>query len=59
MSKKTFHIGIREVHVRTVAVEAETVEEALEKANRMDEDEIMLEYSHCMDMDSWTVEEVE
>jgi hypothetical protein len=56
MSK--FIVGIREVHVRMVEVEAESRDEAIDLADNTQEDDIHLEYSHCMNKDSWSVEEV-
>ena len=56
-----FHVGIREVHVVTVEVDAKDESEALRKAGRTLEegvDEIDSEYSHTLDPDVWTVEEV-
>ena len=57
---KKFHVGVREVHVQTVEVEAENAEEAREKVQEGEGDYLdnMLEYSHCLDSDLWTVEEV-
>lgn len=57
-----YHMGVREIHVVTVEVEAANKEEALEKAGRRLEkgvDEIDREYSDTLDPDTWTVEEVE
>ena len=57
MSKPTkkWYVGIREVHVSTRLVEAETAEEALAIAGH-ESDEVMCEYSHTLDPDTWTVE---
>jgi hypothetical protein len=57
--KKTFYIGIREVHVSTRAVEAESEEEALALIVNGVEDgeEVICEYSRTLDPDTWTVEE--
>lgn len=52
-----YYIGIREVHVSTVTVEAESEEEALESAAAGEGEEVMLEYSHTMDRSHFTVEE--
>lgn len=56
-----YHVGIREVHVVTVSVEAKSEEEALKKAGSILEeglDEIDQEYSHTLDPDTWSVERV-
>lgn len=52
-----YYIGIREVHVSTVVIEAESEEEALDSAAAGEGDEVMLEYSHTMGRDHFTVEE--
>lgn len=59
MSKK-YIVGVREVHVQYVSVEADSIEEAIAKAeDGCEGDEtLQLEYSHTMDSDSWSVEEV-
>ena len=59
--KKEFHVLIREVHVSCRLVEASSPEEAiaLAKEGNHDLEELFLEYSHTLDADSWTVEEVE
>ena len=59
MSKKKFYVGIREIHVSTREVYAETAEEAMAIIVNGVEDgeEIMCEYSDTMDPDTWTVEE--
>ncbi len=54
-----FHVGVREVHVSTREVEATSPEEALEKAGEIDlSHEIMCEYSHTLDKEHWSVEEI-
>ena len=60
MSTRKYLVGIREIHVRTVEVEAVNSQDAMEKAENQDMDtvdEIMTEFSHTMCWDSWTVEE--
>jgi len=54
---KKYLVGIREVHVNTVEVLAESEEEAKMKCRDGEFDEIELEYSHTLDPDLWTVEE--
>lgn len=50
-------VSMREVHLNHVAVEAETAEEAIEKAREGDYvDEDNTEYSHCLDPECWTAE---
>mgnify|MGYP001546803263 CR=1 FL=1 len=57
--KKKFYVGIREVHVSTRMVEAETAEEAMALIvdGVEDGEEVMCEYSDTMNPDTWTVEE--
>ena len=54
-----YYIGIREVHVSTVKVDANSEEEALELARDGAGEEVMLEYSHTMDSSHFTVEREE
>jgi hypothetical protein len=56
-NKMRFLVGVREVHVSTVEVEAESPEEAMRLVQDGDGEEIMREYSHTLDPDLWTVEE--
>jgi len=55
----TYYIGIREVHVSTVVVEADSEEEAMDLAADGAGEEVMCEYSHTMDREHFTVESVE
>jgi hypothetical protein len=58
---KKFMVTVKEVYTREIEVEAESKEEAIEKANDVieeGEDEINLEYSHTLDTDEWTAEEM-
>jgi hypothetical protein len=57
-NKKKFIVGIREVHIRSIEVEAEDADEAINLANNKQEDELNIEYSHCLSQDNWSVEEV-
>ena len=54
---KTYIVGIREVHVNLVEVEAESPEEATAAAADGAGDYLDLEFSHTLDTDEWTVEE--
>lgn len=53
-----YYVGIREVHVSTVEVEADSAEEALDLAAEGAGEEVMIEYSHTLDRDHFTVEEL-
>ena len=58
--KKTFIVGVREMHVRHFRVEAENEDEAKELVNELAPEVTDLEYeeySHQMDRDTWSVEE--
>lgn len=58
--KKTYRVGVREVHVRYYSVEASDPEEAktlvIERANGVVDLEFQ-EYSHELDRDTWSIEE--
>lgn len=56
---KLYYVHIREVHVSTREVEADSPEEALEKVKDGDGEETMCEYSHTLDDETWTVEDAE
>ena len=56
--KKKYIVGIREVHVSSREVEAENPEEAINIAKKDLGTEVMVEYSHTMEENTWTVEEV-
>lgn len=51
-----YYIGIREIHVSTVLVEASSMEEALTLASAGAGEELSLEYSHTLDREHFTVE---
>lgn len=51
-----YFVLVREVHVSHREVEADSPEQALDKAQQGEGDEVFLEYSHTMDRDTWTVE---
>lgn len=54
---KKYLVFVREVHVSTVAVEAENEEEAANKAEDGEGKEIECVYSHTLEKDSWYVSE--
>ncbi len=59
-TKRKYLVGIQEIHVRTVEVEAESAREARSMAgNAPPGDEINVEYSHTLNENTWTVEGVE
>ncbi len=58
--KKTYTVGVREVHVRHFRVEAENEEEAKELVCQRAPsatDMNFVEYSHELDSNTWSVEE--
>jgi len=59
LSTKTYLVGVREVHVQQVRVNAKSGAEAIKKVADGEGDYLddMLEYSHTSDTDTWTVEE--
>jgi hypothetical protein len=56
---KKYIVGVKEVHIVSIEVEANSKEEALEKAEGMIEEvqNSQPEYSHTADPDEWTVVE--
>ena len=59
--KKTYLVGVREVHVRHYSVQAENEEEAKDLVYRQAEAAVDMsfeEYSHCLDRETWSVEKV-
>lgn len=50
-----FFVEMREVHVQTVSVTAETPMEAIKKVEEGEGDYVTMEYSHTMDSESWSV----
>jgi hypothetical protein len=59
--KKSYVVGVREVHVRHYSVQAENEEEAKDLVYQQAEsaaDMSFEEYSHCLDRETWSVEEV-
>jgi hypothetical protein len=58
-SKKVYLVGIREVWVNIVKVEAINSEDARDQAAALSvSGSISTEFSHTLDMENWTVEEV-
>ena len=56
---KTYDVGIREVHVNTIQVKARNIMEAKERAEAEAQTGVLnLEYSHTLDQELWTAEEV-
>ena len=58
--KKSYTVGVREVHIRLYAVKAENEEDAKDLVSRRAPcvtDLEDLEYSHELDRDTWSVEE--
>ena len=58
---KMFEVKVREVHVQPYSIEAKTKEEAIAivQAGGGEIIEGGFEYSHTLDSENWTVEEVE
>ena len=59
--KKTYLVGVREVHARHYSVQAENVEEAKDLVYQQAESVVDMsfeEYSHCLDRETWSVEEI-
>jgi len=56
---KTFNVSIREVHVLTMVVDADTEEEAIALAHDGKGEELMVEYSHTLGKGETTLEEVQ
>ena len=56
-TKKKFLVLVHEVHVSTMEVEAESVEEAIDNASSGEE--LICEYSHTLHTDTWSVEDEE
>lgn len=56
---KKYLVGIREVHVNTVEVLAESEDDAKQKAKvaAAEDNSLGIEYSYTMDKDCWRVEE--
>ncbi|HEY8864592.1 MAG TPA: hypothetical protein VIO37_10530 [Candidatus Dormibacteraeota bacterium] len=58
-TERTFWVAVREVHIQQVAIDATSPEEAIAKVRDgqgayLDN---AIEYSHCLDPETWTVEE--
>ena len=57
MSKK-YIVQVREVHVSSMEVEADSAEEAKTLVAEGGGDEIICEFSHGLDLDTWTVTDI-
>jgi hypothetical protein len=57
---KKFRVLVREVHIQPTIIEADSKEEALKKVfdGEGELDTQGFEYSHTLDTDTWTVEEI-
>ena len=58
--RKRFIVNVREVHVQPVVIEANSIEEAIDKIDTSAEGycDYPLEYSHIMGREFWTTEEI-
>ena len=54
---KSFIVELREVHVSSRLVQAESAEDALDRVLNGEGDEFLCEYSHTMDRDNHEVRE--
>ena len=56
---KKYIVGMREIHIQNVEIEAESPEEAIERVADGEGDFVdnSLEYSHTLNTDTWTVKE--
>lgn len=52
-----YHIGVREVHIAIMEINADSKEEAIISIQEGNGEEVSLEYSHTLDSNLWTVEE--
>ncbi len=53
---RKYRVLVREVHIRTVEVVAESEKDAIDRVHSGEGDGIDFEYSHTMSIDTWTVE---
>jgi len=53
-----FRVLVREIHVTTCLIDADTPEEAIEAVREGDGDFILSEYVETLSHDTWTVEAV-
>ena len=59
--KKAYIVGVREIHIRHYSVNADSEEEAKDLVYQQDESVVDIgfeEFSHCLDRDTWSVEEI-
>lgn len=54
---KTFYVHMREVHIQTMRVQAESKKDAIQFAQEGEGECLEFEYSHTLDPETWTVEE--
>ena len=54
-----FQIQVREVHVSTMELEADSKEHAIHLVGEGEGEEVSLEYSNTLGPETWTAEEVE
>ena len=57
---KKYRVYVREVHVQTVEVEADSMEDAIRKVEEDDDVNLVdntLAYSHLLDADTWWIAE--
>lgn len=52
-----YHVLVREVHVSTMKVEAEDGEAAIRAVAGGGGEELICEYSHTLDSDTWSVDD--
>lgn len=53
-----YMVGVKEMHIQYIEVEAQDMDDAVEKARQGDGTEKEIEYSCTLDSDDWTVNEV-
>lgn len=55
---RSFIVNLREVHIQPVKIKAKNEQDAIKKVKQGQGDylEGMLEYSHTLDSDTWTIE---
>jgi len=53
-----FMIGVKEVHIQYIEIEADNGEEALDKVKQGEGTEKEIEYSCTLDSDEWYVNEI-
>jgi len=56
---KKYNVLVREVHISHREIKAASKKEALERVCNDEGEETFLEYSHTMDTETWSVEEID